>query len=611
MRLLAGKNTLYATPGAILVKGPSNAPFAEKDLLDSESRALYSLLRCLDRSPTFVISYRDVLNRHRTSHEQDREEPSDSTRSRACRQCATSRARCSRSDPCRRCFQRNLTCTFPTTRKSKAAAIMGTRTGIDSEPQDSSLGASHQTAETQAEVETSLLATGPAVPVNMNAFNSEGANGSHLSSRANAWNQQPAMFEISQGAGPIDHGAQRVYEFSSISGFNEQALDLLSMNWMSPEQSASLGWDGFVAVPPYAENDKNDLYLPFFFSNSGSLPDSGRQCVPPSIEHGNSLDSASVSTCALPKSKSRSEGIKSTAGSYYVDGDGSRAPFGGQATQNWRGRRMTGANNASTPGSNSTNYTDAEASRLWEDNLVSVESYESMIRHLHLELGKQNVVMDASTLLSLECIAHCVQSYFANFHSTFPFIRKAAFLEHSSNDWILLLAVAVVGSKYTSSDDEERLHVLSSEFMAALDSMAISRLCHGRLTEAIISSTPSLGEVGNGVFGLATLQAATLFLICSLHRGKADMTKRALLERHYLVGACKELKLLSGESVERHRNHGGGNIAQSWLKSQSHIRIGLMIWVRLERPEVYPLSPADVFCSCSMLWPRTSSIQLH
>ncbi|KAM0447601.1 hypothetical protein ACHAO4_008928 [Trichoderma viride] len=454
---------------------------------------------------------------------------------------------------------------------------MGTRTGIDSEPQDSSLGASHQAAQARAEVETSLLATGPAVPVNMNDFNPEGANGSHLSSRANAWNQQPAMFEISQAAGPIDHGAQRVYEFSSISGFNEQALDLLSMNWMSPEQSASLGWDGFVAVPPYAENDKNDLYPPFFFSNSGSLPDSGRQCVPPSIGYGNSLDSASVSTCALPKS--RSEGIESTAGSYYVDGDGSRAPFGGQATQKWRGRRMTGANNASTPGSNSTNYTDVEASGLWEDTLVSVESYESMIRHLHLELGKQNVVMDASTLPSLECIAHCVQSYFANFHSTFPFIRKAAFLEHSSNDWILLLAVAVVGSKYTSSDDEERLHVLSSEFMAALDSMAISRLCHDRLTEAIISSIPSLGEVENGVFGLATLQAATLFLICSLHRGKADMTRRALLERHSLVGACKELKLLSGESVERHRHHDGGNIAQSWLMSQSRIRVGLMIWL--------------------------------
>ncbi|EHK42435.1 hypothetical protein TRIATDRAFT_10744, partial [Trichoderma atroviride IMI 206040] len=521
----------------------------------------------------------DVLNRHRTSHEQDREEANTITRSRACRQCATSRARCSRSDPCRRCLQRSLACTFPTTRKSKATTIIDTRAEIDNEPPYSSLDAAHQTAEGHTEEETSLLATGPAVPVNMNDYNPEEANGNNLSSRANAWNQQPAMFELSQAAEPIDPGAQRIYEFSSISGFNEQALDLLSMNWMSPEQSGSLGWDGLVAVPPYTENDKNDLYLPFFFSNVEALPDSSRQCIPRtnaqthSIDrHDTSLNGTSHSTYS---SKSGLEGVKSTAGSYYVDGDGSRAPFGGQAARKWRGRRMAGANNASTPGSNSTNYTDGEADGLWEDASVSVESYESMIRHLHLELGKQNVMMDASTLPSLECIAHCVQSYFANFHPTFPFIRKAAFLEHSSNDWILLLAVAVVGSKYTTDDEEEPLHALSEEFIAALDSMAISRLCYDRLTEA----TASFGEAENGVSSLSALQAATLFLICSLHKGIADMMKRTLLERHYLVGACKEFKLLSGDSEERYRHHDGDNVARSWLMNQSRIRVGLAIWL--------------------------------
>ncbi|UKZ61290.1 uncharacterized protein TrAtP1_002556 [Trichoderma atroviride] len=418
----------------------------------------------------------------------------------------------------------------------------------------------------------------------MNDYNPEGANGNNLSSRANAWNQQPAMFELSQAAEPIDPGAQRIYEFSSISGFNEQALDLLSMNWMSPEQSGSLGWDGLVAVPPYAENDKNDLYLPFFFSNVEALPDSSRQCISRTNaqahgidRHDTSLNSTSHSTYS--SSKSGLDGVKSTAGSYYVDGDGSRAPFGGQAARKWRGRRMAGANNASTPGSNSTNYTDGEADGLWEDASVSVESYESMIRQLHFELGKQNVMMDASALPSLECIAHCVQSYFANFHPTFPFIRKAAFLEHSSNDWILLLAVAVVGSKYTTDDDEERLYALREEFIAALDSMAISRLCYDRLTEATVSSTASFGEAENGGSRLSALQAATLFLICSLHRGTADMTRRACLERHHLVGACKELKLLSGESEERHRHHDSDNGTQSWSMNQSHIRVGLMIWL--------------------------------
>jgi hypothetical protein len=463
----------------------------------------------------------------------------------------------------------------------------------DSEPQYPDLEAVHQIAERQAEDETSLLPTRPTIPVSMEGYDPEGATGNYSSPRINGWAQQPAIFEVSQAAASIDHVSQRMYEFSPIPGFNEQTMDLLSMNWMSPEQSASFGWDGFIAVPSYAANEKSDLHLPFFFSNSGALPDTSRQYVPrndaqvPSTaQYATSLDNTSHQTCS--PTKSGSEGVKSIAGSYYVDGDGSRAPFGGRNTRKWRRRRMTSVNDTSTPGSNITSYTDGEHGGLWEDTLVNVDSYESLIQQLHLELNKQSIRMDTSTLPSLECITHSVQSYFATFHSTFPFIRKTTFLEQSRKDWMLLLAVAVVGSKYTPIDEEEdRLHALSPELIAALDSMSISRLCHDRLMEAKTSSTPSYWESENGMLGLGALQAATLFLICSLHRGKPDVTRRSLLERHYLVGACKELKLLSGESEENYRHHDSNSVAQKWLINQSLIRVGLMIWVILEKPEIY------------------------
>lgn len=457
---------------------------------------------------------------------------------------------------------------------------MNTTVGIDNETLYSNLGTTHQTAERQVEEETLLPTTGPAVSVSI-GYAPEGANCNLSSPRTNTWTQQPAVFELSQAAGSIDHPAQSIHEFTSFAGFNEQAIDLLSMNWMSPEQSASFGWDGLIPVPPYAENDKNDPYLPFIFSNSGALPDSSiprtNAQMPGTSQHDTNLNSTIHSTYS--SNKSGLDGVKSSTGSYYVDGDGSRAPFGGQAARKWRGQRMAGANTVSTPGSNSTNYTDGETSHLWEDALVSVESYESMIRHLHLELGKQNVMIDASTFPSLECIAHCVQCYFANFHPTFPFVRKAAFLEQSSSYWMLLLAVAVVGSKCTTYDDEERLHVMSSEFIAALDSLSISRLLYDRLTETRISSPSCFGELEDDVFGLSTLQAATLLLIYSLHRSKPDMTRRALLERHNLVGACKEFRLLSGEFEGSDYHHGGGDVTHYWLMNQSRVRTGLMIWV--------------------------------
>ncbi|KAL7919969.1 fungal-specific transcription factor domain-containing protein [Trichoderma austrokoningii] len=524
-----------------------------------------------------AILYRDVLNRHRMSHEQNREETSAVTRSRACRQCAISRARCSRSEPCNRCFQRGLLCNFPATREFKATEIVDTRVDMDNEPKYPNLDAPRQMAEKQTREEIPLLLTGSDTSVNTNDYNPEGANDNYLSPRTNTWTQQPAMFELSQAAGSIDHGAQRIYEFNSIAGFNEQALDLLSMNWMSPEQSTSFGWNGLVARLPYAENDKSDVYMPFFFPNSGPLPDPSRQCVPPCIDHGSSFDSVGVSNFAV--GKSRSEGIKSVAGSYYVDGDGSRAPFGGQAARKWRRRRMTASNDASTPGSNSTNYTDGDAGGSWEDNLLSVDGYESMIRQLHRETGKEKVAINANAIPSLECIAQCLHSYFEVFHPTFPFIRKATFLEKSSKDWMLLLAVAVVGSKYTTHDDEERLHSLSPEFMAAMDTIPMGRLCHDRLTAISISSTSPLWALDNDVLSLSTLQAATLFLICALHRGKADMTRRALLERHYVVGVCKELNLLPGEFEERRCHHHGGSVTEDWLMNQCRARTGLMIWL--------------------------------
>ncbi|KAL6890068.1 fungal-specific transcription factor domain-containing protein [Trichoderma evansii] len=517
----------------------------------------------------------DVLNRHHTSHEQDRRETSAVMRSRACRQCATSRARCSRSDPCKRCTERNLTCTFPTTRKSKAIAIVSTGMEIDSEPQYTGLDAIHQTIERQAVDETLLLTTGSGAPGNMNGA---GLNDVHLASRTDAWIQQPAMFEVSQAIGPTEHGAQPIYELSAISGFNEQAMDLLSMNWMSPENSTSIGWDGLIGMPPYAENDKSDPYMPFFFPTSGALPGSDRECVPrnnaqtPSIgRHDANTDRTDDST-----NKLGSERSKAVTGSYYVDGNGSRAPFCGRAARQWRGRQMMAANDASTLGSNGTNCTDGGTNGVREDLLVDSNSYSNMIRQLHLGLGRKNVPMDANSFPSLQCIAICVQSYFAIFHSTFPFIRKTTFLEESVEDWILLLAVAVVGSKYTACN-EERL--LSSEFIAILDGMSISRICQDRRTETGIPSRSPFREWENSALSLSALQAASLSLICSLHGGKQDMTKRALIERHCLVGACKELNLLSREFEGSHHHHDGNNVIQGWLRNQCRMRTGLMIWI--------------------------------
>ncbi|KAK4079012.1 transcriptional regulator family: Fungal Specific TF and C2H2 zinc finger [Trichoderma harzianum] len=466
----------------------------------------------------------DVLNRHRTSHQQDNEEVRTTTRSRA-------------------------------SRKPKALGIVGSRMEVDSEP--------------------SLLTIGPGAPVNisstdLNECRPEGTNGAQLTSRTDTWTQRPALFEVSQTVGSVDPGTQRIYEFNSISGLNDQVMDLLSMNWMSPD-SASFGWNGVIAAPPYADDDKNDLYMPFLFPASGALPDPDRECVPsngpePGIERNDtSISTASHST--YTPSKLGSEGNKSTTGSYYVDGDGSRAPFRGQTAGRWSERQMMTANGASTPGSSITNYTEGRIGGLWEGPLVSADGYNNLIR----ELGRGDLVVDANFFPSLHCIEACVRSYFANFHPIFPFIRKKAFLEESKKHWELLLAAAVVGSKYNTPNEEPHL---SPEFIAILDGISGSQMCHHGP-----AATSPLLEMEHSAFDLPSLQAACLSLICVLHSGKSKMTRHALLERHYLVEACNELNLLSGESEDNRINHDYNKLVENWSVNQSRMRTGLMIWL--------------------------------
>ncbi|KAK4062783.1 transcriptional regulator family: C2H2 zinc finger and Fungal Specific TF [Trichoderma aggressivum f. europaeum] len=530
--------------------------------------------RCLICGKGFARQ--DVLSRHRTSHRQDNQEARTDTRSRACRQCATSRARCSRSDPCRRCVERNLACTFPAARKPKAPGIVGSRMEVDGEPRGSSLEAIHQTVGRRAEDGATLLTIGPGASVNINGADldecgPDGANGTRLASGTDAWAQRPALFQVSQPVGSVDPGTQRIYEFHSMSGLNEQAMDLLSMNWMSPD-STSFGWNGLITAPPYAEDDKSDLYMPFLFPAAGALPDPDRECVssngqePGIVRHDTSASSVGHST--YTPSKIGSEVNKSVTGSYYVDGDGSRAPFRGQTARRWRGRH----NDASTPGSSITNCTDGGPSGSWEGPLVSADGYNNLIR----ELGREDLVVDANFFPSLQCIDACVRSYFANFHPTFPFVRKKTFLEESNNHWKLLLAVAVVGSKYNTSNEEPQL---SPEFMAILDSISSSQVCYHEPAEnEIPSGSPSQGLAHNA-FDLPSLQAASLSLICSLHRGKSKMARHALLQRHYLVEACNQLNLLSGESEDTHAHHDYNKLVQDWSTNQSRIRTGLMIWL--------------------------------
>ncbi|KAF2183541.1 hypothetical protein K469DRAFT_582769 [Zopfia rhizophila CBS 207.26] len=64
----------------------------------------------------------DILNRHLTSHKEEAEGVRPRGSMRACSECASSRIRCSRGVPCKRCSERDLTCEYPQKRPRAASS---------------------------------------------------------------------------------------------------------------------------------------------------------------------------------------------------------------------------------------------------------------------------------------------------------------------------------------------------------------------------------------------------------------------------------------------------------------------------------------------------------
>ncbi|CRK27489.1 hypothetical protein BN1708_004381 [Verticillium longisporum] len=69
-----------------------------------------------------AFSRQDVLSRHAAIHDLDRHNEVG-TSGRACRECAVSRVRCNKGNPCRRRSMRSLKCDYPTVKKRKAASL--------------------------------------------------------------------------------------------------------------------------------------------------------------------------------------------------------------------------------------------------------------------------------------------------------------------------------------------------------------------------------------------------------------------------------------------------------------------------------------------------------
>jgi hypothetical protein len=200
-----------------------------------------------------------------------------------------------------------------------------------------------------------------------------------------------------------------------------------------------------------------------------------------------------------------------------------------------------------------------------------------MVQNIHHQVAQQPINIDTTRFPSHQRIAELARLYFTNFHSTFPFIRRTDFPTKSTKHWILLLAVAAIGTKYAQANTPES----SSDdvLLGILDTILNS---HIYSTEADLDGgawNVMLDEPETSHLALPTLQALILNIIWKVHSGKKPLVKRALAERYYLVTECARMGLLSSAMDETTSSPTDEARVLAWLRKESGLRTGMMIWV--------------------------------
>jgi hypothetical protein len=362
---------------------------------------------------------------------------------------------------------------------------------------------------------------------------------------------------------------------TNLGAFNQPVLGALGVNWMSPQYQDDIDWDAILVGFPRMHNDEvqqdpcTELPAETVSGVGRNLPSQTDQMRQTALEHNIARTSSDAASSATPKS---------TENIYYVDGTGARAPFGGRShcrssvmnTQEMH-EAGHGSDNAMSPIASVTH------------GLCSQDAYDNLTHHIPSELRDSRMDFATTSFPSNTQIQICVAHYFEKFHPIFPFIRKATFSHIASDQWLLLLAVAAVGSRYIKTDRKKD----TSDMLLALLDAALQRRRHGYETEDVNRASDDCFIPGQyaqrcASSSLVLLQASILNVLLLQHSGKKSLVERAFVERHYLVEACNSLGLISRAPRERatsSTNYGGYDSLEHRLVRELEIRVGMMILV--------------------------------
>ncbi|KAL5341057.1 hypothetical protein BJX70DRAFT_396113 [Aspergillus crustosus] len=302
----------------------------------------------------------DVLHRHTQSHVSYGPN-GKAGGSRACKECAVGRTRCSRGNPCKRCNERALQCIYPDTPKRKRRQSDADGASSTSNhrrpwlPLDPPRSVSHTTISQQPQVmDTPPTRTSP--------YNDSQRLDPTAQMMAVNDMISPTYPDITTERGGQDHLALENQILSDNIGSWFQSIT--SVNWLSPQPVETMftdhliDWMSFPNIPP--EDVDSRLTHNEVDNGLDRSSCSQRLAEATSVAEIPAIHSAPQSS-HLTAAEANSSGSEDTAtssllslppeGTYYVEGSAGRVPFHGRCTSRYSNSNSATVSDISPGGS--------------------------------------------------------------------------------------------------------------------------------------------------------------------------------------------------------------------------------------------------------------------
>jgi hypothetical protein len=249
-----------------------------------------------------LIRSSDVLTRHRASHEQHNEVSKTHVSTRAYKQCALDRVRCSRSMPGKRCSKRNLPWCYPATGRAALRSNTSER---------------KKTQSTESDVLNSSTLLATTIRNQSTASQAETPLDSSTATRLhNTASLDPRVGNTTWDASLGD--------VVTICDVYHPSLGPLGINWISPGYQYGLDWN-MIPDDDIRSSQFHQLERQVSRATFSTIHRTNNELC----QQSQGL-TRTLMTSLSCNSAQTTRDSSSTGGEYYVDGDGPRDPCGGR-----------------------------------------------------------------------------------------------------------------------------------------------------------------------------------------------------------------------------------------------------------------------------------------